>query len=69
MLKKIDKIVDKNLQKKNEIEKIINYSRSQLEKFKKIVGYKIILITYNINNKGATHTFDLNKYTDEDSIE
>jgi hypothetical protein len=65
-----DKVVEKNLQKKNEIEKIKRYSRNQLEIiFKKIVGYKNNIDYFDsTNNKGANHTLDLNKYTDEDLI-
>ena len=57
--------------KSNEIEKIKNYSRNQLEIIvKKIVGYKNNVDYFShINNNGATHTLDLNKYTDKDLIE
>jgi len=56
--------------KSNEIEKIKNYSRNQLEIIiKKIVGYKNDVDYFNdMNNKGATHKLDLNKYTDQDLI-
>ena len=57
--------------KSNEIEKIKNYSRNQLEIiFKKIVGYKNNVDYFShMENNGATHTLDLNKYTDQDLIE
>ena len=56
--------------KSNEIEKIKKYSRNQLEIIiKKIVGYKNNVDYFNnMNNNGATHKLDLNKYTDQDLI-
>jgi len=67
------KIITKEINsraKSNEIEKIKNYSRNQLEIIiKKIVGYKNNIDYFNRqNNIGATHKLDLNKYTDQDLI-
>ncbi len=57
---------DEYLKEKNEIDKIKNYSRNQLERiFKKILGYKN---NADYFDKGATHTIDLKKYTDGDLI-
>jgi hypothetical protein len=61
---------DEYLKEKNEIDKIKNYSRNQLEIIiKKIVGYKNDVDYFNnMNNKGETHKLDLNKDTDQDLI-
>ena len=71
---KAAKVITKEINsraKSNEIEKIKKYSRNQLEIIiKKIVGYKNDVDYFNdMNNKGATHKLDLNKYTDQDLIE
>ena len=55
---------DSYLKEKNEIDKINDYSRNQLEIiFKKIVGFK-----NNINffDKNKSPTLDLNKYTEDE---
>ena len=54
------------LKEKNEIDKIKDYSRNQLEIiYKKIVGYKNNVDYFDNNNN---RKIDLNKYTNEDLI-
>ncbi len=71
---KAAKVITKEIKsraKSNEIEKIKNYSRNQLEIIvKKIIGYKnnVDYFEHMNNNGGATHKLDLNKYTDQDLI-
>ena len=72
---KAAKIITKEINsraKLNEKEKIKNYSRNQLEiiiGYKKIIGYKNNIDYFDhMNNNGATHKLDLNKYTDQDLI-
>ena len=69
-LNQADSYLKKKKKKEDFIEKINNYSRNQLEIIlKKIVGYKNDVDYFNSsNNKGATHTINLEKYTNEDLI-